>query len=298
MWTDQGARSLKRMSVPPRPAWDFTPYVHLVPPGGPPISRNVPSDPRATFSPAMAIDILDLTSREAEKLLLVQEGHFSDIKSFRIAPGKLTRTLSAFANADGGELLVGIEDGKGIAPHSWSGFPRVEDANGHVQAMEDLFPLGQFVAYDFLASEAHPGLVLRVTVLKTPDVKLASNATPYVRRGAQNIPYDSPEMVERLERAKGITSYERATLAVGKELITNSEVVIGFMLDVVPSAEPETWLRKQLLLDGGKPTVAGVLLFADEPQSVLPKAAIKLYRYRTTADEGSRENLVSDQRTK
>jgi len=49
---------------------------------------------------------------------------------------------------------------------------------------------------------------------------------------------------------------------------------------VVPTAEPEAWLRKQQLIQGNKPTVAGLVLFAEEPQAALPKrSGIKVYRY-------------------
>ena len=67
------------------------------------------------------------------------------------------------------------------------------------------------------------------------------------------------------------------------------------MMQVVPSGEPDEWLRKQNLITDGKPTAAGVLLFSDEPQTALPKrSAIKIYQYKTKADEGSRETLAFD----
>ena len=97
--------------------------------------------------------------------------------------------------------------------------------------------------------------------------------------------------MEQLKRAKGITTHERATVAAPAELITNSATVIGFMLEVVPSAEPDTWLRKQLLIVEDKPTVAGLVVFADEPQVVLPKAAVKIYRYKTSDPQRTRETL-------
>jgi ATP-dependent DNA helicase RecG len=63
----------------------------------------------------------------------------------------------------------------------------------------------------------------------------------------------------------------------------------------VPSANPEPWLRKQLLIRGDLPTVAAVLLFSDEPQVALPKrSGIKIYRYQTTNREGTRETLAFD----
>jgi ATP-dependent DNA helicase RecG len=67
------------------------------------------------------------------------------------------------------------------------------------------------------------------------------------------------------------------------------------MLEVVPTAEPGAWLKKQSLLLDDKPAVAAVVLFADEPQAVLPKrCGIKVYRYKTTDAEGTRETLDFD----
>jgi ATP-dependent DNA helicase RecG len=78
-------------------------------------------------------------------------------------------------------------------------------------------------------------------------------------------------------------------------IITNSVVALEFMLGVVPTAEPEPWLRKQQVIQGDKPTVAGIVLFAEEPQAVLPKrTGIKIYRYKTTAREGTRDTLDGD----
>lgn len=116
-----------------------------------------------------------------------------------------------------------------------------------------------------------------------------------MRRGAQNIPVATEAALERLRRNKGLASFETATVAVPVEIVSNSETIIRFMLDVVPTAEPLPWLRKQLLVADGKPTVAAVLLFSDEPQAALPKrSAIKIYRYKTTEAAGSRENLAFD----
>ena len=61
----------------------------------------------------MTIAISNITAEEVAKLLARQEGHFLDMKGKRIAPAKLTRSISAFANADGGELLIGVEEDSG-----------------------------------------------------------------------------------------------------------------------------------------------------------------------------------------
>ena len=65
------------------------------------------------------------------------------------------------------------------------------------------------------------------------------------------------------------------------------------MLEIVPHAEPEAWLSKQRVIINGKPTVAGVVLFAEEPQALLPKrCGIKVYRYKTKDAEGHRDTLA------
>lgn len=67
------------------------------------------------------------------------------------------------------------------------------------------------------------------------------------------------------------------------------------MLRVIPTGEPEQWLKKQQLIINEKPTVAGVLIFSEEPQALLPKrCGVKIYRYKTSDEEGRRENLAFD----
>jgi ATP-dependent DNA helicase RecG len=58
----------------------------------------------------MAIPTIAISAEEFEKIASKQEGHFLDFKGIAITPAKLTRTLSAFANSDGGELFLGISD--------------------------------------------------------------------------------------------------------------------------------------------------------------------------------------------
>jgi len=92
-----------------------------------------------------------------------------------------------------------------------------------------------------------------------------------------------------------IPSFEDQPLTVAPHPISNSITVLEFMLAQVPHSEPDSWLRSQFLFNNGSPTVASVLLFADEPQAILPKrSAIKIFRY-TTADEGvDRDRLAFD----
>lgn len=141
-------------------------------------------------------------------------------------------------------------------------------------------------------------LVLKASIQRTPDVRRASNGEVYQRLSAQNRPVSDFDALTRLEYGKGIRSFETHPLDIPLESVTNSEAIIGFMIEVVPSGEPESWLRKQLLIRDDKPTVAANLLFSDSPQAGMPKqSTVKLYRYATGASEGSRKNLMGQPTT-
>src|SRR6476660_10296850 len=88
----------------------------------------------------MALGVEQVSPEEAEKVIRIEEGQFADVKATEIAPAKLTKTISAFANSDGGELHVGIGENKATKERFWKGFPDQEAANGHLQIFEKLFP--------------------------------------------------------------------------------------------------------------------------------------------------------------
>lgn len=80
-----------------------------------------------------AVQEIDISREEAEKLLSRQEGHFFDAKAVELQPAKLTRAISAFGNADGGEFIIGFDEAQGT--FSWRGFADAEVANGFLQVI-------------------------------------------------------------------------------------------------------------------------------------------------------------------
>ncbi|MCG5240953.1 ATP-binding protein [Azospirillum doebereinerae] len=243
------------------------------------------------------VSVSNITAEQAQVILDLEENHFGDLKAIEIKPAKLTEFVSAFANAAGGDIYIGVdereEDGRKF--RSWRGFGDVEAANAHLHTVEAMKPLGGHYIAEFLRCEGMPGSVLRLEVLKTKDIIKASDGHVYIRKGAQKYRVETSEGLERLKLDKGIISFEDESVNTALENVTNSNTIIGFMLGVIPTGEPESWLKKQDLLTDGKPTVAATLLFHDEPQSALPKrSAIKIYRYKTKEEEGQRETLAFD----
>jgi ATP-dependent DNA helicase RecG len=236
-----------------------------------------------------------ITKAQADKVLGTVEGQFGELKAIEVEPSKLTRTLSAFSNADGGDLYIGIgeEDSPDGKVRKWRGFPNPEAANGHIQCFETFFPLGLDHQYQFLQCAEYPGLVLHIATSKMRPIKKASNGIVYLRRGAQNLPVTDTDALKRLEYAKGLTSFEGELVNVDLRFVTESKACKEFIDNVVPQMTPEEFLTKQLIMRDGRPTVAAVLVFSDEPQAALPKhCGIKIYRYKTRAAEGFRDAMA------
>ncbi len=243
----------------------------------------------------MSITHQAITLDQKKKILALEEGHFGDLKSIDISPSKLTKHISSFANADGGELYIGISENKLTGERSWQGFKNKEQANAHVQVFEKTFPLGYGFSYNFISVPDEKNIILQVEILKAQEIIYSDDKIAYLRRGAQSLPQETPEALERLRLNKGVTTFETQIVDTDPESILNSEIIIKFMLEVIPTSEPEPWLKKQQLIKDKKPTVAGLLLFSDEPQAILQKrCSIKIYRYKTPDAIGTRDTLEFD----
>ena len=236
-----------------------------------------------------------ISRAEALEILSLAENHFRDLKAKEIKPAKLTQSVSSFANSSGGEIYVGVRERivGSVKDREWDGFADQEAANAIIQTLEAMSPLSNHYRAEFLRCDDFPGLVLKLTIQKTREILRASDGVAYVRKSAQKLPVEGEEALKKLRLDKGISSFEDETLSTPIEDISNSITIIEFMLSEIPAADPEKWLTSQLLIVNGKPTVAGALLFSDQPQAALPKrSAVKIFQYRTREEGIDRDTLA------
>lgn len=135
------------------------------------------------------MDIANISGPQAKSLIERSEGHVLDNKAIEIRPARRTKTLSTAANADGGQLIIGLDESSEAV--QWRGPANAEDANGHLRHLDERFPYsGDFVSI-FLTCETRNGVILRVAIMKTHDLRKASDDRWYVRRRPQNLPVQS-----------------------------------------------------------------------------------------------------------
>lgn len=228
----------------------------------------------------------------------ISENYFYDYKDKRIKPGKLTISVSAFANASGGEIYLGITENNKTKEKVWDGFLNIEDANAHIQSIINLKTVENFVQFSFLKHSILNTYVLHISISKTKPIIYATDGIAYIRHNAQNLPVNTDEKIRRLELDKGIVSFEDETISeTSFDDISNSEILTNFIHNIVPKLDNISWIKRQHLFNGSHLTVAGTLLFTDEPQIFLPKrSSIKVFRYKTS-EKGDRDTLYKDPET-
>lgn len=232
---------------------------------------------------------------ERERLLALEEDHFNDVKSARIKPASLQEAFISFANSDGGDLYIGIED-RAEPGERVRGFSTVEEANGHIHTLlEETSPAVENVEVEFLDFGSF-GFVLHVAIPKSTRVHYTTSGRCYIRINARKKEIKG-ERITQLGYAKGHLVYEKQPLdstEIGD--LAASPHLRDYMRRVGTTLAPDAFLRKQRLLtrlEGNLvPNVAGILLFDEEPQAAMAtRCAVKVYRLRTTEEEYKREQL-------
>jgi ATP-dependent DNA helicase RecG len=137
--------------------------------------------------------------------------------------------------------------------------------------------------------------LLKIQVEKSQSIHKTSDGTVYERKGAQSLPVADPARITALSFAKGADSYEDYSVesAVAEDIV-DSPSLTAFLADYSPTTDPlELSLNKNLVdRKTFKPKVAGLLLFATEPASLVPKkCSVRIIRYETKEDDPDRDHL-------
>lgn len=141
----------------------------------------------------MAQEIFVIEEQEAIKILSEkQESHFLDFKSKELSGKGIQKIVTAFANADGGELYIGIKDEKERVSElieRWDGSEKIEQFNQLIQNIyEEIKPVPQ-LEIEFLKVKGFEirGIVLKVTVFKSADIHYTSADKVFIRKSAQKL---------------------------------------------------------------------------------------------------------------
>lgn len=229
-------------------------------------------------------------SEVGPELARIPEDQWLERKSSRIAPRELANTLIGFANADGGTVVVGLDDGEVGGTED-----NLERRNSQFQANIDFCvpPVrAENRLVDCVDQTGEPNELLVIEVEPSDSVHANQRDEVFLRVGDENRKLNFVQRRELLYD-KGQASYE-ASLS-GARLDAVDEVLLDGYASAQGAPDPVRLLHARGLASVDELTIAGCLLFAVSPQAFLPEAFIRVLRYRgSERGTGARQQLIED----
>jgi ATP-dependent DNA helicase RecG len=233
-------------------------------------------------------------NERGDRLLEIAEDQWFDRKSARIAPRDLANDLIGMANADGGMIVVGLWKGT-----IEGGDGEVQRRNAQLQAAIDFArpPVG--VKHRLVSCVNGSGERDHLLIIDVPtsDVVHANTKDEVFLRVGDETRRLSFHQRQELLFDKGQASYEARPLKdIGPDALDES-LLAEYAMAVGHPDGMRLLRARNLATRGDQLTIAGLLLFAREPQVVFAEAFVRVLRYRgRERGAGAGQQLVDESR--
>lgn len=207
-----------------------------------------------------------------------------------IESARILETLTAFANAEGGQLVVGATS-RGRA----TGQVQAQDAEDlQARALRDIRPPLRLEVEPF---EMPQGTVLVLRVGRSTDLHSLADGRVLVRRGSENELLTGHELALAASgRSSG--GYEQEEIAGASFADFDAEVVAKY-IEMRRKRQPrgfvgatETLMRQiGALTTDGTATVQGILLFGQDPQLFLPQSSLTFVKFAGNERRGDQGKI-------
>jgi len=197
----------------------------------------------------------------------------------------LAETLVAFANSDGGTILIGVDE-------TGQATGQVYEDEVEVALRAAVQECRPPVDARWHQAAAEEGLAFAIFVARSPELHSLADGRVLVRAGTENRPL-SGEQIRQLAATKSTGDFEAEPAPGARREDFDDEVIAEFVAKWEERQHRE-WTRPvdDLLLEvgaldeNGRPTVAGVLLFARNPQAFLPQSGLTFVKFVGTLPRG------------
>ncbi|MBN1642875.1 MAG: putative DNA binding domain-containing protein [Anaerolineae bacterium] len=198
---------------------------------------------------------------------------------------RLAEVLVAFANSDGGTILVGIEADGELDPDLM--LEDVEDTLG--LALARCRPP---VRTEWRRGERRGTEVVTIHVPRSSELHSLEDGRILVRSGAENRPLVGDE-IRHLAATKSSGDYETEPVPGAAFADLDPERIAEYRTHraerqrrPVTDDDKSMLIRAGALAEDGTPTVCGLLLFGREPQAFLPQSGLIVVRFAGTELRG------------
>ncbi len=209
------------------------------------------------------------------------EGQFFDRKSARIMPIDIIRHLVAFANAEGGQLVIGIEDDGSITGFNYEKAHDIDEyRNIFLTELRETPIYPKFDILDVKNNKNQDDKILVISVDVSADrVIKAHDGKVYLRQNDRSMELNF-EQILQLQYDRGQRYFEDEIVELSNISDVDEELINDYKeIMQISELSNEEVLRARNLMVDGKLTNAGVLLFGKNPSRFLPQARLRVIKY-------------------
>lgn len=241
-----------------------------------------------------------ITDDEAKRIAELQEDHYLDFKSIRIAPADIQKPAVAFSNADGGNFIIGIEDKKTgkVGLERWIGASSLEDFDPYLAVLDGILNLKYDWWYYTINNRPYE-FFIGINITSSNKVVFTSKRECFRRHGASSPQIKDLMLIRGLGYAKGGDSYEDTEQPECKvDLLDESTELKRYIknLKLQQNDAVDFLLQENLINEEWIPNTASVLLFCENPAVLIPQAAIRISCYATSGIDELRDDLIFNER--
>lgn len=190
----------------------------------------------------------------------------------------LAETLVAFANTDGGAILLGVDANGEVTGHLMS-----EDADSLLRAA--LARIRPLVRTETEQIEERDGLIVAINVPRSSELHGLIDGRMLARASDGNVPMDA-QRVMGLATSKATLEFEKDIVAGATWDDLDPQVIDDYSkrrqerVGREINETPQELLRSLgAVTPAGEITVAGILLFGKDPQAFLPQSGVTYVRF-------------------
>lgn len=209
------------------------------------------------------------------------ENQFLDRKSARIKPLDILKPLVAFANAEGGQLVIGVENDGQITGFRCHGAHQIDEyKNISITELKET-PLS--VHFETLPvtnaeNQADEILIISVDVSLNRVIK-SYNGHVYLRQHDQSKELNFEQITElHYDRGQRFFEDEIVHGAGLDDIDTKLLAEYKSIMDISSLSDKEVLTARNFLING-ELTNAGILLFGNNPCKFLPQARLRVIKY-------------------
>lgn len=226
-----------------------------------------------------------------------KENQFFDRKSARIKPLDILKHLVAFSNAEGGQMVIGIEDDGTITGFTYKEAHSIDEYNNIFLTELKETPINpKLEILDVKNKNGIDDKILVISVSVSTDRVIKSyNGKVFLRQHDRSIELNF-EQILKLQYDRGQRYFEDEIVPLSSIDDIDDELIDDYkkILDI-NELTSEQVLKARNLMINGKLTNAGLLLFGKNPSKFLPQARLRVIKYSGNNQKvGAEINIIKE----